>query len=272
MLAAVSSSADAQSVRIGGRCLPIPEPDSMDVVLAARVRGLDAAIGAPAEYTSVLTDEIRRRIQLPQPIASGIYAETRDRKRVFPGGWAAASFALAGDGSLAALIVDTTHRLTALDTAMLVAIHAAATASAFPPLPRSLGSARTARAGRGIPVDTVRFRLEVRLGDVIEDFTVWGRARVPTYLLSNAPVPDKSNERAYGRRSTPNRLDATTGGAYFVVDDSGRVVPGSLRAIPGTSLFAFRDITRASATWRFAPARIGDCPVAVLTTWQFQDR
>src|SRR5688572_21846337 len=92
LLAFAAASADGQSVRIGDRCLPIPEPDSIDVVLAARVRGLDAAIGAPASYTDALADEIRRRIRLPQPIATGIYVETRDRKRVFPGGWAAASF------------------------------------------------------------------------------------------------------------------------------------------------------------------------------------
>jgi hypothetical protein len=273
LIVAAVSSAGAQSVRIGSRCLPIPEPDSMDVVLAGRVRGIDAAIAAPPEYAQLLADEIRRRIRLPQPLSFGTYAETRDRRRVFHGGWAAASFSLARNGSLAALIVDTTARLTPLDTAMIVAIHEAATDSAFPPLPRTVGSARTARAAPGIRVDTANFRLDLTLRDVVDEgFAVWGRARVPTFLLSNAPIPDKSNERPAARRYAANRDQSTSGGAFFVVDDSGRVARGSLRAIAGTSVFAVAEIARVAASWRFAPARIGECPVAVLTSWRFQDR
>lgn len=156
LLALAAPRSEAQSVRIGGRCMPIPEPDSMDVVLAARVRGQEGAWSAQANYTGILADEIRRRLRLPQPLAFSTYAQTRDRKRAFPGGWAGATFALARDGSLAALVVDTTALLMPLDTALFVAINAAAADSAFPPLPRHVaGPARDA----GIPGHARRHRI-----------------------------------------------------------------------------------------------------------------
>ncbi len=261
------SSASGQSVRIGGRCMPIPEPDSMDVVLAARVRGLEAALTAPASYRQLLADEIRRRIRLPQPLSFGTYAAARGGGRVYPGGWTSATFALMPNGGLAAIYLDTTARLSALDTAMLVAINAAATDSAFPPPPQA-----SARLRRRVP-DTTLFRLDLSLADVVEpEFALWGRARVPTFRLSNPPVPDKDNERPSARRSAPNRDYATSGGAYLAIDDSGRVIRASLRSMPGTSAFAFQEVARVAMAWRFTPARIGDCPVAMLTRWQFSDR
>lgn len=101
---------------------------------------------------------------------------------------------------------------------------------------------------------------------------MWGRARVPTFRMSNVPVPHEDNERPSARRNAPSRQYVASGGAFLVVDDSGRVVPGSLHAIPGTSVFAFGEIARVAPTWRFTPGRIGDCPVPVFLRWEFYDR
>jgi hypothetical protein len=260
LFAAIASSADAQSVRIGGRCIPVPEPDSMDVVLAGRVRGIYDGLGVPVSYTQLITEEIKRRIRLPQPLQFGAYVPAREGGRVFPGGAASATFALLRNGSLAAILVDTSTRLSAIDTAMLVAIHGAATDSAFPPLPPRLR------------LDTATFVFELSLGDIVEqDYSIWGRARVPTYRLSNAPLPDANSAMPRVTRSGRNSFIAS-GGTFLVVDDSGRVSPGTLRRVPGTSDYAFGEIARVAGTWRFTPARVGDCPVAVRMRREFTDR
>lgn len=260
LLATAVATAEAQSVRIGGRCLPIPEPDSMEVVLAARVRGIYDGIAAPASYTQLITEELKRHIRLPQPLQFGAFVSARAGGRVFPGGATTATFALLRDGRLGAILLDTTTRLSPIDTAMLVAIHGAAADSAFPPLPSMLRR------------DTATFVFELVLGDTIgQGYSIWGRARVPTYRLSRAPVPDSNSAMPRVTRSPRNSFIAS-GGAYVGVDDSGRVVPGSLRRIPGTSDYAFAEIVRVAATWRFTPALVGDCPVAVQMRREFTDR
>jgi TonB family protein len=198
-------------------------------------------------------------VALPDPLPLTTYDVSLQRNdRVYPGGAVVTEFALASNGQLAALFVDTTLTLSALDTALLSAIFRATADTAVPPFPQD------------VALDTAFFQLQLVVGERVDRLdAIWARARVPTYRLSSMPVPDSANPMPMYRSLARGTRASGVTRVQFSVTAAGTVSPGSVRAVEGFNARAFGAIVDAVRQWRFRPATIGDCPVAVIMRRDF---
>lgn len=164
------------------------------------------------------------------------------------------------DGRLADRRIEVSTASPALNLSILEAILMADDERAFP------------RPGPATNRDGARVRL--RLVDT-------SRVHTTAVPLMTIAVPRIRTDEEV-RQTRPPRLRYPNNGRFaaieedvelqFVVDTTGRVLPGSVRVIRGKYLDFIELVIEGLAEARYAPARMGNCPVPMLVHQRFAFR
>jgi TonB family protein len=237
---------------------------SGSVIISVALHG-SPWVRVPKSYAELLLEEIASRVALPTPLFLPVFGGApdavgrRDRaKLTAPTAALQFRLTLRRDGSLVWL--DQTQRSLspALDGALENAIRQADSARTLPPVPKEL---------RG---DTVVMFITLSAGDKAEaGARPIARAQVPVVRLTS-PVRPRSGNPPY-RYPQALRMAGVTGEVLlqFVVDQSGRPVPGTYRIVSASHAEFAAALLEVLPTHRFTPARVGDCPVMQLVQAPF---
>lgn len=236
--------------------------DSVTAYVVVNLRGIGAAGRMPAWYGATLVQEIGSRVVLPTPMAFPSFnfpPPLRDervrRLRGYPGLHALFALTLDTSGIGGELLVSSSN--PAFDSAILAAVAALDSARAIPTLPDELT------------------REPLRLQLVIT--TDLSDSNGETLLAARVPLIEFTSMAAPLRTSRPPRYPddlrkANVEGQVIVrfgIDASGRTTMGSIMILHASDHRFAQAVIDYLGTARFEPARIGDCPVSVLTQQPF---
>jgi len=242
---------------------------SGSVIISVALHG-SPWVRVPKSYAELLLEEIATRVVLPTPLLlpvfGGVFADTSDdaggrrgrAELTTPTAALQFRLTLRRDGSLVWL--DQTQRSLspALDGALENAIRQADSARALPLVPKKL---------RG---DTVVMFITLTAGDKAEaGARPLARAQVPVVRLTS-PVRPRGDNSAF-RYPEALRRAGVPGEVLlqFVVDQTGRPVAGTYRIVRATYAEFADAVLEVLPTYRFAPARVGECPVMQLVQTPF---
>lgn len=263
-------------------CVPPTPLDTITLnVYAVLQSGLapDARDPAWIGYASDVFAAFRRALVLPSPLALPVFgyatpAITRTDLNgrglaVAPTLTTVVAFSLGPSGAVLESAVAASSLAGSADTGILAAIQGAGSARAFPRMPASSS-----------PRESIRFDVVVTTipPDSTQHAVVVDQIRVPEWPLARAvgTAPGVQPIFPSTRTGAASRPDSAT--FEFVVDESGKVNLSTGRAIstagrvgdPAYLDFVAR-IAQILPALRYAPARVGTCPVAQVTQQAFSD-
>ena len=179
------------------------------------------------------------------------------------------SFTLGPTGTLLASSVAVSSLSSEADTSILAAIQTAAANRAFPSMPA---------AASGPP--SLRFDVIVSttLPDSTQHAVVVDKITIPEWPLTRPVALAPGDQPAFASMRTDATAPPDSAKFEFVVDETGRAIPSTVRAISRsgrlsdpTYLEFVARVAQTLPSYRFAPALVGACPVRQVTSQLFSD-
>lgn len=252
----------AQSLRVGDACVLPLATDTVDAIMVVQVGAFDPRQRIPADYATVLAQEVARHLVVPSGMQMNAFHATRaDSSLAYPAEVMMAAFTLDRRGSVVHLAPVTRSMSPAFDALAFAALTRASEAAALPPPP--------SRA-RG---DSLHFRLTMSVGERIESGEVLAaRMRIPAWRLSRVawPVTPVSTPQ-YPPDMRRGNIEGEVVVDFVVGTDSLPVLP-TIRVVRHTDMRFWEEVRKVLPRNRVAPGMVGDCPVATRVRQPFNFR
>jgi TonB family protein len=247
----------AQVAASAPACTIPPATDSVNVAVVARATALDESQVLPPGFADELLFELGGRLRMPTPLPVNTYeqvlrsADLSQPARAFASLDLLATMRLTHAGQPQDVQLLASSLSPAFDAAVLEAIASAVRDSALPRLGPEVNDA-------SIPV---RLLVTTTLTPADDDMVLF-RMRVPALEVTpatvlNVPVPAYPAVQRMG--GIQGRVDLRV-----IVTENGLVAANAVRVVRADDLPFLRAVLGVLGEYRFAPAKVGGCPVATV--------
>lgn len=239
-----------------------PDARRVNDTIFASLRRVDMGDALPASFVAAVINDVRSHWIRPAEIELPVFghlvgampgARSGDVTRGFSVEF---GFSLHGDGRITGLALSATSTSALIDKSVLRALKAADSAGWLPPI-----------AGLPVPGDSAAFSIRVFVGrDTTTTNVAMAVLSVPVEgpFVVARPIEGSASPH-YPDTERRNRED---GSVYitFVIDESGRVVPGTRQVQSFTSRPFLVAVLEAMQKMEFTPARLHGCAVKNLVS------
>ena len=232
----------------------------------ASLRRVDSPAPITPDFARLFLDEVREFWKPPTPLTLPTYraysytigADTVDAARA----WFAleVTFVVRASGRLGDLVALASSTSVAIDESVTTALLAADSANALP----ALGDTA---------VDSMTVALAVTMRRDTQGVTMPLLSVVNAVVSPAAPaMAARDTSTAWIAASPPGDVAAGTERIHFVIDERGRVMPGTMRALDAPGDRALQRARAELPRWRFAPAVVRGCAVKSIVEQRFTVR
>lgn len=255
--AALGRPLPAQSRDAAASCMVPAAADSVTVAVVARATALDESQSLPPGFADELLFELGGRLRVPSPLPVNTYepvlrsADRSQPARAFASLDLLATLRLTHTGQPDRVELLASSLSPAFDQAVLQAIESAVRDSALP------------RLGPDVKDPTIPVRLLVTTTVTpADDDMVLFRMRVPALEVTpatvlNVPVPAYPAVQRMG--GVQGRVDLRV-----IVTENGLAAANAVRVVRADDVAFLRAVLAVLDEYRFAPAKVGGCPVATV--------
>lgn len=247
----------AQGAAAVPACTIPPATDSVNAAVVARAAALDESQSLPPGFADELLFELGGRLRVPTPLPVNTYeqvlrsADLSQPARAFASLDLLATMRLTHTGQPEDVQLLASSLSPAFDDAVLRAIESAVRDSAFPRLGPEVKDA-------SIPV---RLLVTTTLTPADDDMVLF-RMRVPALEVTpatvlNVPVPTYPTVQRMG--GIQGRVDLRV-----IVAENGLAAANAVRVVRADDVAFLRAVLAVLGEYRFAPAKVGGCPVATV--------
>lgn len=231
--------------------------DSVNVAVVARASALDESQSLPPGVADELLFELGGRLRVPTPLPVNTYEQVLRSQdlsqpaRAFASLDLLATLRLTHDGQPRDVQLLSSSLSPGFDAAVMGALQAAVRDSALPRLGPEVSA----------PSLAVRVLVTTTLTPADDDMVLF-RMRVPALEVSpatvlNVPVPTYPTVQRMG--GIQGRVDLRV-----IVTENGLAAANAVRVVRADDVAFLRAVLAVLGEYRFAPARVGGCPVAAV--------
>jgi len=225
----------------------------------------------PEEFSAALIDAIAQHLTLPSSLQLGVYGiaafgeakvGSREPHPFFPTFSSEFLVEFRKNGSLKKLSLTQQSLAPPVDEAIAAAIYAADSAKSFPAIS---GATKGSELKVFIDFDVSDLSLPPFISKAHPLFS----ATVPLYQSPRKASPTLPDIRPKYPEEFRGHMVEGSVTLKFVIDESGKVVPGAYRLTDVSQLEFGREVLAIVPRLRYEPARIGNCRVKQLAEQKF---